>query len=81
MRRGLRAVDQHHGAGGVSGRYDDLERHDRAERVGDVRKRDQLRAAQLGLEIVEAKVAARVDFDEAQLGAGLGGQQLPRHEI
>ena len=44
MRRGLRAVDQHHRAGGVRLRDHRLDRIDRAERVRDVADGDDLRA-------------------------------------
>ena len=58
-----------------------LERRDRAERVADMRDRDELAAVEQVVEIVENVEAAIVDRNEAQLGAGSLGEQLPRHEI
>ena len=58
-----------------------VERRDRADRVRDVRERDQLHAGEQRVEVVEHQHAVAVGRDVAQLGAGLGGQQLPRHEV
>jgi hypothetical protein len=65
----------------VRARDDLIERRDRAEHVAHVRERDELRAPQQRVEVVEDERAVVVDFDEAQFGAGLGGEQLPRHEV
>jgi len=46
-----------------------------------VRERDEFDAAQLFGEVAEFVNALFVDLDEAQLGAGLRGEQLPRDEV
>ena len=82
VRDGLRAVDQHERAGGVRELGDLGDRVDRAEHVGDVADREQLRPAR-------EQVAERLHVEQARVGdrhvgqlrALLGAQQLPRHEV
>ena len=82
MRHGLGAVDQH--ARAVAMRHLDhlARRSDRAERIGDLGERDDARPRieQL-LVFVEQHVAAVVDRRDAELGALLGAQHLPRHDV
>ena len=46
-----------------------------------MRDRDELAAVEQAIQVVENEQAAIVDRNEAQLGAGALGQQLPRHEV
>jgi len=56
---------------------------DRAERIGNVRHRQQLHVA--GEELVEPaeikQTAVTVDREESELRAGALGQELPRHDV
>ena len=81
MRRGLRAVDQDDRSGRVRARHDVRERRDRAERVGNVRERDELDAAQLLVEVIENVQSFGIDLDEAKFRAGFGCEQLPRYQV
>ena len=81
VRGRLRAVDQDDGARGVRARHDRFERRDRADGVADVRQGDEARPVQQVVQAVEDVAAFGVHLDEAQLGAGLGREQLPRDEV
>ncbi len=81
VRHRLRSVDEHDGARSVGARHDRFERRDRAQRVGNVRERDELSAPQQPVEIVENVHPSASTRNEAQFRTGLGCQKLPRHEI
>ena len=81
VRHGLGRVDEHDRAHRMRAGDDLRQRHDRADRVRDVRQREQLDAGQQLVEVVELQLAVGVGGDEAQARSGLRRQQLPRHEI
>ena len=82
VRRGLRAVDQHHRARRVRPADDRIDRVDRAEHVGDVRYCKQFRpGGELGLEDVQVELEIPSHRHVAQLGAHLLAQELPRHDV
>ena len=59
-----------------------LRRRDGAERVRDLRERDELRArAEQLLVLLEEDLAAVVDRHDAQAGARLRAELLPRHDV
>ena len=78
----LRAVDQHARAMAVGDRRHFARGRDRPERVGDLRERDDAGARPQQLFIfVKPHVAIVVDGRDAQSGAAVGRQLLPRHDI
>ena len=82
VRDRLRAVDQHARADAVRHLDDLLGRRDGAERVRDLRERDELRLAveQLAV-LVEQHLAAVVHRGHAQLRALGERKLLPRHDV
>ena len=82
VRHRLRAVDEHQRAVAMGDGDHLARRRHRAERVRDLRQRDdaRLRPEQL-LVFVEHHVAAVVDRRDAQLRAGLEAELLPGHDI
>ena len=83
VRRGLRAVEQHRHAGGVRVRDELCDRIDRAERVRDVRERDEARArAEQALERRRASSSpASLIGVTLSVRAGLLAHELPRHDV
>ena len=79
--RGLRAVDHDDRTDRMCAWNNGIERRDGAERVADLRKRDELAAVQQRVEIIEHVHAAVVDGNEAQLRPGFLGEHLPRYEV
>ncbi len=82
VRDGLRAIEQHRHAM-LFGDLDELlDRHDGAQRIGNMRQREQARArADELLEFVEVDDALLVDRNDLQHRADLLAQQLPRHDV
>ena len=82
VRRGLGPVDQHERARLVGELDHVADLVDRAERVRDVRERDQLGLeAQEDLEDVEAEDAVVGDRDELEIAVALLDEELPRDEV
>ncbi|MNS92519.1 hypothetical protein D3C72_1266610 [compost metagenome] len=82
VRHCLRAINQHRDAPGM-GQLDDVShRVDRAERVGEVRQRDQSGVlTEQSRELFQHQLAGIVDRRHLQRGAGALAHQLPRHDI
>ena len=82
VRHGLGPVDEGQGAVPMGGRDHDLRGRDGAEGVRDRREGDQLRAAvEQPLVFLEDDLARVVDRRDAEPGARLGDQLLPRHDV
>jgi len=82
MRDRLRAVDDDLGAVAMRDVDDLLDRNDGAERVRNLRHRDDPGAiGQQLLELVEPHLAGVVDRNHAQLRALFGAQHLPGHDV
>ncbi len=79
---GLRAIDEHEGAGGVRLVDHLADRVDRAERVRDVGERDELRLQpEENVVDVLAEDAVVGDRDELEVAVLLLGEDLPRDEV
>ena len=82
MRRGLRAIHQHHGARRVRLGDHFLDRIDRAERVRDMAHGQDLGALrQQCRKLILLELTGIVDRHHFDDGAGLRGDQLPRHDV
>ena len=82
VRHGLRAVEQYGYLELLGARDEPLHRHDRAERVGDVREREQASArTDEALEGCEVHFAGLRDRNHLELRAGLLADELPRHDV
>ncbi len=82
MRCGLRAVEQDGDATLARLGDEAPHRHDRAERVRDVREGDEARALRKKPQIrLEIHLAGSRDRDHAQLRAGLLAHHLPGNDI
>ena len=74
-------VHEHDRARRVRARDDRLERSDRAERIGNVRERDELDAASFASRSSSRCMPCSSTSMKRRFGAGLRGEQLPRHEV
>ena len=82
VRQALAGVEQHERVDSMRRRDDLAHGGDAAERVGDVRERDQLRARRdQRLQRIEVEALARVERRELDTEASLLGQHLPRHQV
>src|SRR5207245_2945344 len=82
VRRALRSVDQYGRAGLLCGGDHVASRVDGAHRVAHQVERDQLRTAlQKVCKLVLPQLALLVDVDVLDVGASLGGQDLPGHDV
>ncbi len=79
---GLRAVNEDARADGLGHRRHGLDRRDGAERIGDMRDRDDLRLRPEQLRVfVDQNLSVIVHRNDAQPGAAFRGNLLPGHDV